>query len=141
LSCVFLHVTRRIPWFAGFFFWKALISFAFNRNCRDGFAKPVYEDSEAMGSPADLTLGTSQAPSTNATTNTATTTTTTTTVLSKSSPSSFVGDRLQRMRKLEEYLQSLEDERRKIEAFKRELPLCMQLLDESKLCPTTPPKT
>jgi hypothetical protein len=91
-----------------------------------------------MGSPADLTLGTSQAPSTNATTNTATTTTT---VLSKSSPSSFVGDRLQRMRKLEEYLQSLEDERRKIEAFKRELPLCMQLLDESKLCPTTPPKT
>jgi hypothetical protein len=37
------------------------------------------------------------------------------------------------MRKLEEYLQSLEDERRKIEAFKRELPLCMQLLDESKL--------
>lgn len=94
-----------------------------------------------MGSPADLTLGTSQAPSTNATTNTATTTTTTTTVLSKSSPSSLVGDRLQRMRKLEEYLQSLEDERRKIEAFKRELPLCMQLLDESKLCPTTPPKT
>jgi septal ring factor EnvC (AmiA/AmiB activator) len=89
-----------------------------------------------MGSPADLTLGTSQAPSTNATTNTATTT-----VLSKSSPSSFVGERLQRMRKLEEYLQSLEDERRKIEAFKRELPLCMQLLDESKLCPTTPRKT
>ncbi|CAM6051287.1 unnamed protein product [Sphagnum compactum] len=83
-----------------------------------------------MGSPADLTLGTSQAPSTNATTNTAAATTTTT-VLSKSSPSSFVGDRLQRMRKLEEYLQSLEDERRKIEAFKRELPLCMQLLDET----------
>jgi hypothetical protein len=27
------------------------------------------------------------------------------------------------------YLKSLEDERRKIEAFKRELPLCMQLLD------------
>jgi hypothetical protein len=30
------------------------------------------------------------------------------------------------------HLQALEDERQKIEAFKRELPLCMQLLEEGK---------
>lgn len=33
------------------------------------------------------------------------------------------------MRNVETYLEALQDERRKIEAFKRELPLCMQLLD------------
>eukprot|EP00850_Spirogloea_muscicola_P006402 SM000030S11411 [mRNA] locus=s30:574959:577789:- [translate_table: standard] len=32
---------------------------------------------------------------------------------------------------LEEHLRALQDERRKIEAFKRELPLCMGLLDEA----------
>lgn len=32
--------------------------------------------------------------------------------------------------KLAEYMGSLQEERGKIEAFKRELPLCMQLLDE-----------
>lgn len=35
-------------------------------------------------------------------------------------------------RKAEEYLRALEDERRKIEGFKRELPLCIQLLDDGK---------
>ncbi len=34
---------------------------------------------------------------------------------------------------LGEHLHALEDERQKIEAFKRELPLCMQLLEEGKL--------
>lgn len=35
-----------------------------------------------------------------------------------------------RVAKLEEYVRSLEEERRKIEAFKRELPLCMILLTD-----------
>lgn len=35
-------------------------------------------------------------------------------------------------RKAEEYLRALEDERRKIEGFKRELPLCIQLLEDGK---------
>lgn len=35
-------------------------------------------------------------------------------------------------RKGEEYLRALEDERRKIEGFKRELPLCIQLLEDGK---------
>lgn len=34
------------------------------------------------------------------------------------------------MQKLAEYLRALEEERGKVEAFKRELPLCMQLIDE-----------
>eukprot|EP00250_Pteridium_aquilinum_P033167 c5270_g1_i1 orf=177-1694(-) len=42
----------------------------------------------------------------------------------------FSGDHVERMLKLEYYLKSLEDERKKIEAFKRELPLCMQLLSD-----------
>lgn len=33
---------------------------------------------------------------------------------------------------LQEYLRGLEEERRKVEAFKRELPLCMQLLTDGK---------
>lgn len=46
---------------------------------------------------------------------------------------SFVGDHnnptdSQATHKLEEYLNRLEEERLKIDAFKRELPLCMQLL-------------
>lgn len=46
---------------------------------------------------------------------------------------SFAGDHnnssdIQTTHKLEEYLNRLEEERLKIDAFKRELPLCMQLL-------------
>lgn len=33
------------------------------------------------------------------------------------------------MLKLSDYLEALENERKKIEAFQRELPYCMQLLD------------
>ncbi|MCO5601937.1 hypothetical protein L7F22_056063 [Adiantum nelumboides] len=42
----------------------------------------------------------------------------------------FEGGLVERMLKLESYLKALEDERNKIEAFKRELPFCMQLLNE-----------
>lgn len=42
----------------------------------------------------------------------------------------FAGGHVERILKLEQYLKSLEDERKKIEAFKRELPLCMQLLND-----------
>eukprot|EP00897_Mesotaenium_endlicherianum_P003059 jgi/Mesen1/2781/ME000170S01887 len=35
------------------------------------------------------------------------------------------------MQKLEEYLKALQDEQRKLDAFKRELPCCMQLLTEA----------
>ncbi|KAL2630071.1 hypothetical protein R1flu_014757 [Riccia fluitans] len=58
---------------------------------------------EVMRSPADLTLGCRAQSSTR--------------------------ELVMGVRKLDEYLQALEDERRKIEAFKRELPHCMQLLD------------
>ena len=34
------------------------------------------------------------------------------------------------VQKLAEYLRALQEERGKIEAFKRELPLCMQLIEE-----------
>lgn len=39
-----------------------------------------------------------------------------------------VGDQADQTQKLEEILLRLEEERLKIDAFKRELPLCMQLL-------------
>lgn len=68
----------------------------------------------AMGSPADLTLGTQVSSITSAT----------------KSSLPIAGDQLERMQKQEEYLRALEDERGKIEAFKRELPYCMQLLDD-----------
>ena len=38
------------------------------------------------------------------------------------------GDQTDQTYKLEEFLSRLEEERLKIDAFKRELPLCMQLL-------------
>lgn len=44
--------------------------------------------------------------------------------------SPYPGDYLESLRKAEEYLQSLEEERRKVEGFKRDLPLCIQLLDD-----------
>lgn len=39
------------------------------------------------------------------------------------------GDDSQQTQKLKEFLDCLEEERLKIDAFKRELPLCMQLLN------------
>eukprot|EP01018_Ginkgo_biloba_P002664 Gb_04432 [translate_table: standard] len=44
---------------------------------------------------------------------------------------SVMGDQLERMKRLDEYLKGLEEERRKIEAFKRELPFCMHLLNDA----------
>eukprot|EP01018_Ginkgo_biloba_P026441 Gb_23423 [translate_table: standard] len=44
---------------------------------------------------------------------------------------SLLGDQFERMRRHEEYLKGLEEERRKIDAFKRELPFCMQLLNDA----------
>ena len=46
--------------------------------------------------------------------------------------SSIDGDG-QRIAKLEEYVRNLEEERTKIEVFKRELPLCMFLLNDGEL--------
>ncbi|CAM6102907.1 unnamed protein product [Calypogeia fissa] len=71
-----------------------------------------------MGSPADLALG-CRAESPVATTGN----------LFKVVPSSMEKVDRDRAQMLDEYLKALEDERRKIEAFKRELPHCMQLLD------------
>lgn len=68
-----------------------------------------------MGSPADLALK-CRAESPIAAGN-----------LFKVAPSSW--DKINRAQILDKYLKALEDERRKIEAFKRELPNCMQLLD------------
>lgn len=69
-----------------------------------------------MGSPAELML--ECRPST-----------TTTSTAFKSI--SYSNDQLERMRRLEDYLKALEDERKKIDAFKRELPFCMQLLHDA----------
>lgn len=44
---------------------------------------------------------------------------------------SLVGDHLEKMSRHEEYIKGLEEERSKIEAFKRELPFCMQLLNDA----------
>eukprot|EP00252_Welwitschia_mirabilis_P028051 TRINITY_DN9940_c0_g1_i3.p1 TRINITY_DN9940_c0_g1~~TRINITY_DN9940_c0_g1_i3.p1 ORF type:complete len:502 (+),score=124.27 TRINITY_DN9940_c0_g1_i3:236-1741(+) len=44
---------------------------------------------------------------------------------------SLVGDQLERMSKQEDYIKVLEEERKKIEGFKRELPFCMQLLTDA----------
>lgn len=41
----------------------------------------------------------------------------------------------QTLQKLEEFLSRLEEERLKIDAFKRELPLCMQLLTNGNYSP------
>ena len=40
-----------------------------------------------------------------------------------------LGDQTDQTQKIQEFLAHLEEERLKIEAFKRELPLCMQLLN------------
>ncbi|KAJ4966468.1 hypothetical protein NE237_018317 [Protea cynaroides] len=44
---------------------------------------------------------------------------------------STIGDVSERLSKLDEYVKRLEDEMRKIDAFKRELPLCMLLLNDA----------
>ncbi|XP_057850324.2 transcription factor HHO1 [Cryptomeria japonica] len=44
---------------------------------------------------------------------------------------SLMGDDKERVRKHEEYIKRLEEERSKIEAFKRELPFCMQLVNDA----------
>lgn len=69
-----------------------------------------------MGSPVDLTLGR----------------------CSSESPSSKNGYRQANPRdhlreSAQEHLCTLREERRKVEGFKRELPLCIELLDEGKL--------
>lgn len=43
---------------------------------------------------------------------------------------SRIGDVSERVTKLDEFLKRLEEEMRKIDAFKRELPLCMILLSD-----------
>lgn len=55
----------------------------------------------------------------------------TTKIISRfSKEASSIQDDGKRIAKLEEYVTRLEEERRKIEVFKRELPLCMFLLDD-----------
>lgn len=43
---------------------------------------------------------------------------------------STIRDGSEKLSKLDDYVQRLEDEMKKIDAFKRELPLCMILLNE-----------
>lgn len=45
---------------------------------------------------------------------------------------SMIGNVPDRVSKLNDFIKSLEDEMRKIDAFKRELPLCMVLLKDGK---------
>ena len=68
----------------------------------------------SMGSPASLSFGPQAS--------------TVTSVLNCGA--SAGGHPAEEMQKLAEYLRALQEERGKIEAFKRELPLCMQLIDE-----------
>lgn len=74
-----------------------------------------------MGSPIDLTLGcNTQAPSSNGRYN------------DHRNSSACLEDCLESLRKAEDYVRTLEEERRKVEGFKRELPLCIQLLEDGK---------
>lgn len=73
-----------------------------------------------MGSPANLTLGPQVSTITSAVE---------TTLNCAASPVAEAGQRADEIQKLAEYLRNLQEERGKIEAFKRELPLCMQLLN------------
>lgn len=45
---------------------------------------------------------------------------------------SAIPDRHQKMSKLDDYVERLEEEMRKIDPFKRELPLCMLLLNDGE---------
>ncbi|KAG0558991.1 hypothetical protein KC19_10G070700 [Ceratodon purpureus] len=74
-----------------------------------------------MGSPIDLTLGCSpQAPSNGYPSD----------VIPKVG-SAYPGGYLESIRKAKEHLRSMEDERRKVDGFKRELPICIQLLEDA----------
>jgi hypothetical protein len=78
---------------------------------------------ESMGSPIDLTLGCSTpAPNSNGYRSD---------VIQKTG-SAFLGGHLESLRKAQEYLRSLEEERLKVEGFKRELPSCIHLLEDGK---------
>lgn len=48
---------------------------------------------------------------------------------------SMIKDNSVKSTKLEEYIKQLQDEMRKIDAFKRELPLSMHLLNDGNLSP------
>lgn len=72
-----------------------------------------------MGSPVDLTLGCStQAPSSNG-------------YYNHQNEPTHSENYLESLREVEERVRSLEEERRKVEGFKRELPLCIQLLEDA----------
>ena len=43
---------------------------------------------------------------------------------------SMIGDCSKRLLKIEDFLKCLEEERKKIDAFKRELPFCMLLMND-----------
>ncbi|XP_059076394.1 myb family transcription factor EFM-like [Cryptomeria japonica] len=71
---------------------------------------------KTMGSPTELTLDCRPSPGKYSS------------ALKAISP---VSDQFERIRQLDDYLKGLEEERKKIEAFKRELPVCMNLLDDA----------
>jgi hypothetical protein len=76
-----------------------------------------------MGSPANLTLGPQVSTVTSAIE------TTLNCAASSSAAATEAGHGVEEVQNLAVYLRQLQEERGKIEAFKRELPLCMQLLD------------
>lgn len=47
---------------------------------------------------------------------------------------SMIGNVSERASKLDDFVKRLEEEMRKIDAFKRELPLCMTLLKDGRYC-------
>ncbi|GLJ30708.1 hypothetical protein SUGI_0608570 [Cryptomeria japonica] len=71
---------------------------------------------KTMGSPAELTLDCRPSPGKYS---------------SALKAISLVSDQFERVRQLDDYLKGLEEERKKIEAFKRELPFCMHLLNDA----------
>lgn len=77
----------------------------------------------SMGSPVDLTLGCSTQTANHGCHSD----------ILRTGGSLYLGDYLESLRKAEDYLRALEEERRKVEGFKRELPLCIQLLEDGKL--------
>lgn len=46
---------------------------------------------------------------------------------------STIGDASERVSMIDDYVRRLEEEMRKIDAFKRELPLCMLLVNDGKI--------
>jgi len=82
-----------------------------------------------MGSPANLTLGPQVSTVTSAIE-----TTLNCAASSSAAAAAEAGHRVEEAQNLAVYLRQLQEERGKIEAFKRELPLCMQLLDAGTAC-------